>query len=263
MENIDGIELLNKKKKIITNSSLIALYLIIASHFTAPPLLDLFAFSIRDFKLSIFLPLTFILPAITETNPWILILDLFPHFFFGFEVETALGSKVYACSLFYSGVVTNSLTYLTIFILNQFFNFMNPDFYFASSAPIVLFSITTFCIFFNSSFGPISNLGSTSLLVYYLIYILGFLTGMIQHWIHLINFIYALIVNFFIIHWIDNSISLKKYFETISLQVHKNPYSTVPDDPASKNATQKPTDLGVDLEPISGKQLSLPKPEKV
>lgn len=200
----------NHKKKILTNSILIALYLILASHFSAPPLMNIFAFSIKSFRLSYFTIFLLITPSLTEINPWVLILDLIPNFLFGFDVETALGSKKYALSLFLSASFTNSLTFATVFILNHFYNFLRPDYFFASAAPLVLFTLTAFGLFFNSPIGKFTNLASFGILFFVLIHIIY---GIFSHCIQIINLFYSIFVNFAIFKWIDPSLSITDYFE--------------------------------------------------
>lgn len=200
---------LNSKKKILTNSILIALYLILALHFSAPHLLNFFAFSIKTFRISYLTLLMLITPSLTEMNPCILIFDLIPNFLFGFDVETALGSKKYALSLLLSACFTNLLTFGTVFILNHFSNFLRPDYFFASAAPLVLFCLTTFGLFFNSPIGKFSNMATFGIMFLFLIHIVY---GIFSHIIQIINLIYSIFVNFAILKWIDPSLSFKDYF---------------------------------------------------
>lgn len=217
---------INSKKKILTNSILIALYLIFASHFSAPPLLNFFAFSIKAFRLSSFPIHIFITPSLTETNPWILILDLIPNFLIGFDVETALGSKKYAIALLMSAFFSNLFTFLTVFILNHFFNFLRADYYFASAAPLVLFALTSFGLFFNSPISKFSNLASYGLIFFTFVHIIY---GIFSHTIQIINLICSIFVNFAIFKWIDPSISIANYFDIFSPRF-SDKYLIIPND---------------------------------
>ena len=231
--------LLNTKKKIITNCSLIAFYLILASHFYAPPLVYVFGVCPNKIELSPFLLLLILTPSLTELNKWMLIIDLIPHFFLGFDVETALGSSKYALSLFFSGASTNILTCLTIFVLKKFFDISNVDFCFASSASLVLLCMTSFCMIFKAPIGVFTNFASFGILIYITLVVLT-----LQNPIDLLNCIYALIVNFFVIHWIDNSISFPAYLKMIfPHKIETNNYMINNGDESPENI-----DVGVDID---------------
>lgn len=219
MEN----KFLNTKKKILTNSILIALYLILASHFSAPFLLNLFAFSIKTFRLSFYLILMFVTPSLTELNPWILIFDLLPNFLFGFDVETALGSKKYALSLLFSAILTNSLTIATAFVLNQFFSFLRPDYCFASAAPLVLFCLSSFGLFFNSPIGKFSSLAPFGIIFFVLIHLIF---GIFTNAIHIFNLFYAIFVNYAILKWINPVLTITNYF-ALFYPHYSNKYSLI------------------------------------
>ena len=214
-------------KNIIANSTLLALYLLLASHFFAPLLNNYFAFSFDFSPLTIFTFSSFFTSAFMESNPWILIFDLFPHFFFGFDVETAIGTKKYAAAIFLSSFFSNILTILTIFILTQFYDLLPSHFYFTGSSPIVLLCVTCFCIFFNAPIFKFTNIGSFVFLGFIFLYSAY---GIYYHFSVIIQLIFSIFVNFFVLKWIDHSISLSKYLSVFIPHTSDNNYGKLSQD---------------------------------
>jgi hypothetical protein len=205
---------LDDRKKIVTNATLLALYLIIAAHFAAPSLLDFFGFSLRSFTLHPLTLLKFVTAALTELNPWQLILSLFPHFLFGFEIETVIGSGTFAVALFASGTITNVVTILVSLFLNRFVTEVLPvEYVFASSAPVLLLCLSAFIVFVRVDvrFGRICRCT-----VWGVLGMIG-VRCVVGPLVHVVNLLISICVDYFVVRWLDESLTVVEYIRVVFL----------------------------------------------
>lgn len=162
-----------EKREMGTNLTLLALYLIMASHFAAPALLEGFGISLGSFTPSIWLPLKLISPSLTETSPWFMIFALIPHFLLGFDVETRLGSMRYAFAILGCGSTATLLTILISFLMKQAgIAIIDDTTLFASSVPLLLLCILCFTVFVPQPIGTFRNVGVILLLIVHVLTIL-------------------------------------------------------------------------------------------
>lgn len=206
---MDG-DLLNQKRKLVTNATILAIYLINASHFAAPFLLDFISIELNKFHLGFDLIVRFVVSCFTDTNPWILILSLCPHFFFGSDIETIFGSVKYFLAMIVSGLTTNIITVIICCLINKVYIVLPENHMFASSAPLTLLCLYAYCLLVPVPIGDMTMLGSLCLLCYLIILILRCL---FTPWAYFINLLVAVIVDFFVLRFIsEEEIPAKAYF---------------------------------------------------
>ena len=136
----------NNQKKYITNSTIIAIFLIFASHFIAPFLFDFFSFSLDEIHLSPNILYSFILPSFVESTPIGLVLFIIPHFIFGFHVEEVFGSLKYAIAILLSSSLTNIITFILCYLINFKFIVLPQKFPFATIFPLSLLCMNLYSL---------------------------------------------------------------------------------------------------------------------
>ena len=206
----------DQKRKLGTNLTLLALYLILASHFAAPGLLDFFGVSLSDVKPSVWLPLKLVTSSLTELSPWFMIFALVPHFVLGFEVELQLGSARYALALLACGTATNAATLLLSFILNLTgLRIVDDNFMFASSLSPLMLCIICFVVLVPPPVGSFRNIGVVSLMVVSALTLVRcFIVGPVLF----INFCAALLVDLGALKVLDKSVTLELVWRSMRLK---------------------------------------------
>jgi hypothetical protein len=195
--------LLDRRTKIFTNATLLAAYLVLASHFAAPSLLAFFGLSLGNIPVHIASLVKLVAPAVIELNPWYLILALVPHFLFGFDVETAAGSLRYAAAVLASATLTNVFTLLGAILFNTVgLSVLPRDYIFASSTPVILLCVLGFVLLVPT---PVADIGPVSLWVCLAAAVVRCVGAPL---VHVINLIVALIIDFFVIRWLDASLTV-------------------------------------------------------
>jgi hypothetical protein len=133
-----------------------------------------------------------------------------PHFLFGFDVETAVGSLRYAVAVLASATLTNLLTLLIAILFNTVGLSVLPlDYIFASSSPLILLCVLGFVLLVPS---PIANIGPVSLWISLTAIVVRCIGAPL---VHLINLIVAFVVDFFVIRWLDASLTVAEYVRAV------------------------------------------------
>lgn len=162
---ITAAPIIDQKKKVFVSATILGIYLVLAAHFVAPPLLQTFGMAMSDLQSPAMLPLKIISSSVTDISPWFMLFALIPHFLFGFEIETLIGSSRYAIALVASGFITNGLTFIFWLVLDKSGVWLTPtDFIFASSFSVVLLCILLFSLVVPIPVGVFSNVGPIMLL---------------------------------------------------------------------------------------------------
>jgi len=202
---VENTGILDKRKKNFVNSALIAVLLIVSAHFSAPFIYDIVAFSVNKVKNSPMNVLNIFSCSLTEENSWKMILSILPQFLFGFEVETILSSFKYFKCLVISSIISNTITLVVSYSINIAYPFISYDYKFASTSPILFFSLLSFSLHYTPEIHFLSKYKNILNCSYFVTY---FVFAFRSHYIQLIHLIVSIMVNSIIVVRIDPSIKL-------------------------------------------------------